>query len=246
MDPDAAATAGRPRIPTGDRTVAALFDELAPAYDRLTRVVSFGRDGRWRRAVVAATAVAPGDAVIDVATGTGRLATALAERVGPFGRVVAIDLSPAMVERGAASARDLVQLEFVVGDAMALPSDDGRFDAATIAFGLAGLPDMVAALAELRRVVRPGGRVVCLERAMPTPAWWGRTYRSAVRRLAPLAGRVSGRPEAYRLLSAVRDRVPDAAAIGAAMEAAGLGDVEHRSFWFGSVDLHVGTRPASG
>jgi demethylmenaquinone methyltransferase/2-methoxy-6-polyprenyl-1,4-benzoquinol methylase len=126
---------------------AAAFDEIAPAYDRLSSILSLWRDGRWRAAAVDSSAIRPGDAVIDVASGTGKLAAALADRVGPFGRVVAVDLSPAMVERGREATRDIVQLEFVVADALALPFEDRRFDAATVAFGLRAMSDREKALA---------------------------------------------------------------------------------------------------
>lgn len=223
--------------------VAALYDEIAPVYDRLSRIVSFGRDRRWRAAAVAATGLAAGDSVVDVFTGTARLAAVLADRVGPFGRVVAVDLSPRMVERGTATTRDLVQIEFVLADARALPLDDGRFDAATVSFGLRMLPDMVPALAEMRRVVRPGGRVVCLERIMPRPAWWGRMYRAAVRRLVPITGSMAGRRGAYQRLAASVDRVPEAAQVVDAMGEAGLTGVTQRRFWFGAVGLFVGLVP---
>jgi demethylmenaquinone methyltransferase/2-methoxy-6-polyprenyl-1,4-benzoquinol methylase len=243
-EPHAADGAGPDR--RRDEQVAAMFDEIAPVYDRLSRIVSFGRDRRWRAAAVGATGAVAGDAVVDVFAGTGRLAAMLADQVGPFGRVVAVDLSPRMVERGTATTRDLVQLEFVLADALALPFEDGRFDAATVSFGLRTLPDMVAGLAEMRRVVRPGGRVVCLERVMPRPLVWGRVYRAAVKRLVPLTGAMAGRRDAYTRLAGSLDHVPEVSAVMDAMRSAGLVEVTHRRFWLGAVALHVGTVPPSG
>jgi demethylmenaquinone methyltransferase/2-methoxy-6-polyprenyl-1,4-benzoquinol methylase len=222
---------------------AALFDEIAPAYDRLTSILSLWRDGRWRAAAVEGSGVRPGDSVVDVAAGTGKLAAALADRVGPFGRVVAVDLSPAMVERGRAATRDLVQLEFLVGDAAALELEDARFDAATIAFGLRVMADRSAVLAELRRVVRPGGRVVCLEPTTPRPRWWGRLYDAGVRRLGPVAGTASGRRDAYRRLASSVTSGTDAATLMELMRAAGLVEIRHRGLWLGAVSLCVGTVP---
>lgn len=223
--------------------VAALFDEIAPVYDRLGRIASFGRDRRWRAAAVDASGVGPGDAVVDVFAGTGRMAASLADRVGPFGRVVAVDLSPRMVERGTVRNRDIVQLEFILADARSLPFEDGRFDAATVSFGLRTLPDFVVGLAEMRRVVRPGGRVICLERVMPRPRIWGRTYRAAVRRLVPITGALSGRRAAYARLEGSLDRVPDASELTDAMRDVGLVDVTYRRFWLGAVALVVGLAP---
>ena len=224
--------------------VAAMFDELAPVHDRLATILSLGLDRRWRSAVVAEAWLATGDSAIDVAAGTGRLAAELADRVGPFGRVVAVDLSPAMVDRGSARARDIVQLEFMLADALALPFDDGRFGAATIAFGLGGLADPVAGLRELRRVVRPGGRVVCLEPTMPSPRWWGRLQHRTAQRVAPLAVSVAARRDAYRRLTALVRNVPDADSLADLMRATGLVDVEYRRLGLGAVALHAGTVPA--
>jgi demethylmenaquinone methyltransferase/2-methoxy-6-polyprenyl-1,4-benzoquinol methylase len=223
--------------------VAAVFDELAPVHDRLATILSLGLDRRWRRAVVAETRLTPGDSAIDVAAGTGLLATELADRVGPFGRVVAVDLSPAMVERGSARARDIVQLEHILGDALALPFDDGRFGAATIAFGLGTLADPVAGIRELCRVVRPGGRVVFLEPTMPRPRWWGRLQHRTARRLAPLAVSVTARRDAYRRLNELVRNVPDANTLADLLIAAGLVDVQYRRLGLGAVALHAGSVP---
>jgi len=138
-----------------------MFDEIAPVYDRLNTIMTLRLDGRWRAAAVAATGVGPGDSVVDVAAGTGKLAAALADRVGPFGRVAAVDLSPGMVALGRAATSDLVQLEFLLGNALDLPFDDGNFDAATIAFGLRNLADFGRAggwcASSSRCPVRAGG-----------------------------------------------------------------------------------------
>jgi demethylmenaquinone methyltransferase/2-methoxy-6-polyprenyl-1,4-benzoquinol methylase len=234
------APAGSAR-PTAD--VASIFDEIAPVYDRLGSILSLGLDRRWRARVVESAGVMPGDAAINVVAGTGKLAAVIAERVGPFGRVVAVELSPVMVERGSAATRDLVQLEYLLADAQALPFDNARFDAATIAFGLGTLPDLTAGLRELRRVVRPGGRVVCLEPTMPRPRWWGRFYHRTARRLAALAFSVAGRREANRRLAALVQNVPDAETLADVMRSVGLVEVGHRRLGLGAVALHVGTVP---
>ncbi len=224
-------------------SVTAMFDEIAPVYDRLNTVMTLGRDRLWRRAAADAADLLPGGAAIDVAAGTGKLAADLAERVGPFGHVLAVDLSAGMIARAARALPDLVQLEFRQGDALALPAADGEFDAATIAFGLRNLADFGAGLREMRRVVRPGGRVVCLELTQPRRSAWSRIFRAGFRRLAPLAGRVAGRSRRYGYLPASLDRFPDAEAVTATMRAAGLVDVSVRRLALGSVALHVGVVP---
>jgi demethylmenaquinone methyltransferase/2-methoxy-6-polyprenyl-1,4-benzoquinol methylase len=225
--------------------VTEMFDEIAPVYDRLNTLMTLGADGRWRRAAADAARLLPGGAAIDVAAGTGKLAAALADRVGPFGRVLAVDISARMIEHGNAALPDIVQLEFRQGDALDLPASDGEFDAATIAFGLRNLPDFEAGFNELRRVVRPGGRVVCLELTTPRPRPWGRLFLGTFRRLAPLAGRVAGRSRRYGYLPASLEGFPDAEALADTMRRVGLLDIRVRRLGLGSVALHVGVVPGS-
>jgi demethylmenaquinone methyltransferase/2-methoxy-6-polyprenyl-1,4-benzoquinol methylase len=227
--------------PVDEAEVRAMFDRIAPVYDRMNSAMTFGADGRWRRAAVRATNLRPAGRVVDVACGTGKLAAALADVVGPFGRVVGVDLAPHMVERAKATQPDLVQLEFVVGNALALPFEDRTFDAATIGFGMRNLADFGAGFRELARVVRPGGRVVCLELSVPRPRWWGRVYHGTFRRIAPLLGAALGEREAYRYLPASLDGFPDPLRLAATMRGAGLADVSFRRLGLGSVALHVGT-----
>jgi demethylmenaquinone methyltransferase/2-methoxy-6-polyprenyl-1,4-benzoquinol methylase len=223
--------------------VAALFDDIAPVYDRVNTVMTLGADRRWRRAAVEATGLSSGDSVIDVACGTGKLSTELAERVGPFGRVLGVDLSPGMVELARAAHGDLIQVEFRVANALDLPAADDEFDAATIAFGLRNLADFSAGFAELRRVVRPGGLVVCLELSMPRPAWWGRTYHALFRRAAPLIGGVFQRRSAYAYLPESLQGFPQPDQLAATMRRAGLVDVGFCRLALGAVAIHRGRVP---
>lgn len=141
--------------------IKAMFARIAPAYDLNNRLHSLGRDIAWRRALVAAADVQPGQAVLDVACGTGDVAGLLAAS-NVAGRIVGLDFCPEMIaiaQRKFAGAT----IEWVVGDATALPLADASFDVVTIAFGLRNIPDMPKALAEFRRVLRPGGRLAVLE-----------------------------------------------------------------------------------
>jgi demethylmenaquinone methyltransferase / 2-methoxy-6-polyprenyl-1,4-benzoquinol methylase len=239
-DDVSASRAGNP-VPEAD--VAAMFDDIAPVYDRMNTLMTLGFDGRWRRAAVNAAHLSAGDAVIDVACGTGKLAGELAERVGPFGRVLAVDLAPGMIAEARIQNPDLVQLEFAVADALALPSSDGVFDAATIAFGLRNLPNFEAAFRELGRVVRPGGWVVCLELSVPRPRIWGRVYHGAFRRSAPLLGSLFGRREAYSYLPRSLEGFPNPDELVRTMIRAGLVEVSYRRLALGAVALHRGRVP---
>jgi demethylmenaquinone methyltransferase/2-methoxy-6-polyprenyl-1,4-benzoquinol methylase len=121
--------------PVPESDVEAMFDGIAPVYDRMNTIMTAGGDGRWRRAAVRATLLEAAGSALDVACGTGKLTVALAERVGPFGRVVGVDLSARMIDHARAVCGDMVQLEFTMANALSLPFDDDTFDAATIAVG---------------------------------------------------------------------------------------------------------------
>ena len=228
-------------VPPDD--VARMFDEIAPVYDRLNTLMTFGLDGGWRRAAVEAARIEPGAAVADIACGTGKLTAELAARVGPFGRVIGVDLSGGMLEQARSEYRDLVQVEFRRGDALALPIDDDEVDAATIGFGLRNLADFEAGFRELGRIVRPGGTVVCLELTLPRPRWWGRLYHAAFRRTAPIAGSVFGRRGAYRYLPESLEGFPAADRLAETMRRAGLAQVGFRRLGLGMVALHHGRVP---
>ncbi|MEA2538358.1 MAG: demethylmenaquinone methyltransferase / 2-methoxy-6-polyprenyl,4-benzoquinol methylase [Chloroflexota bacterium] len=244
-EPDRSGPEPTPRTgnPVPEADVAAMFDEIAPVYDRVNTLMTAGRDERWRRAAVRATQLGSGGSAIDVACGTGKLTLALAERVGPFGRIVGVDLAPHMIEEARRVSDDLVQVEFIVGNALALPFERATFDAATIAFGLRNLADFEGGFRELARVVRPGGRVVCLELSTPRPRIWGWLYLATFRFLAPLAAAVFARRRAYRYLPASLEGFPDPAALAATMTRAGLRDVGYRRLALGAVALHSGVVP---
>jgi demethylmenaquinone methyltransferase/2-methoxy-6-polyprenyl-1,4-benzoquinol methylase len=235
---------------TGNRVpetqVAATFDEIAPVYDRMNTVMTLGADGRWRDAAVRASGVGEGASIIDVACGTGKLSCMLADCVGPFGRVLGVDLSPAMIELATRRNRDLVQLEFRIANALALPASDGEFDSATIAFGLRNLADYEAGFREMRRVVRPGGTVVCLELSLPRPRAWAVVYHGLFRRAAPLLGGLFRHRAAYRYLPASLDGFPEPRELAATMRRAGLVDVSWRRLALGTVALHRGRVPPAG
>ena len=219
-----------------------MFDDIAHRYDLMNAVISGFQEPRWRRRAIDLAGVGPAMAALDVATGTGKVAQGLADRVGPFGRVVGVDVSTAMIERARRANADRVELEFLVGDALDLPVEDGGFDAATIAFGMRNLTDYERGFAEMRRAVRPGGRVVCLEAARPR-SLLGRLGWQWFERVVPLLGRLAGHGPAYRYLVASVAAYPGPKRIAEVMRAAGLVDVGWISLTFGMVTIHLGRRP---
>lgn len=179
--------------------VRAMFDRIAPGYDRANTVLSFGRDRAWRRRAAAVAAPRRGGAALDVACGTGQLTIELRDQVGATGRVVGIDFSERMLALARAAHPDV---EWVHGDATSLPFVDDSFDSATTAFGLRNLASPEAGLTEMRRVVRPGGSLVVLEFLRPPDGLVGWGYELYLRHALPrLGGWLAGDRAAYLYLS---------------------------------------------
>ena len=217
-----------------------MFDRISPSYDRMNLLMSMGRDGRWRRLGVRASRAQPGDAALDVCCGTGDFAVELRRAVGPSGRVVGLDFSPQMLE---VARRKCSAVEWQQGDALALPFADGEFAAACVGFGVRNLSDHRRGFAEMARVVRPGGRVVCLEMSTP-PAPIRPFSQLWTDHGVPVLGRIVAHdPEAYRYLPASVHRFPSAPELAEIMREAGLVDVGYRRLMMGVVALHVGTVP---
>jgi len=213
--------------------VRTMFDRIAPVYDVMNRVMTMGLDLRWRR-LAARAVVREGDRVLDAACGTGDLAVA-ALRAGA-GRVTGLDFSERMLER---ARRKAPAVEWVRGDMLALPFADATFDAATVGFGVRNVADLPLALCELRRVLRPGGRVAVLEITRPRGPL--RLFYSLwFDRIVPLLGRLLPGGEAYSYLPASVKRFPGADELAGMMGDAGFADVRYRLLAGSIVALHTG------
>ena len=212
--------------------VRTMFDRIAPVYDVMNRAMTAGLDQRWR-AETARAVVSPGDRVLDSCCGTGDLAIACL-RAG--GRVTALDFSERMLER---ARKKSDEIEWVEGDALALPFADGSFDAGTVGFGVRNLEDLEKGLGELRRVLRPGGRLAILE--ITTPRGLLRPfYKLWLDGLVPLAGKLLPGGSAYTYLPASVRRFPEAKELAELMESTGFEQVRYRFFAGGIVALHTG------
>src|SRR5829696_4965674 len=199
--------------------VRAMFDGIARVYDLMNSLMTAGLHHRWRERAADLAALRPGGRALDVACGTGDLAIELARRVGPSGTVVGSDFSEAMLERARAKSSG-VRWEWA--NALELPYADGEFDAATVSFGARNFSDLDRGLAEMARVVRPGGRVVVLEITTPQRPPLSTFFRLWFDRVVPLIGRVAGDPDAYTYLPSSVRRFPPPEGVAAAMARAGL------------------------
>jgi demethylmenaquinone methyltransferase/2-methoxy-6-polyprenyl-1,4-benzoquinol methylase len=217
--------------------VAAMFDDVAERYDLTNDVLSLGQTRLWRRAVAQAVDARPGQRVLDLAAGTGSSSLPFA---AAGAQVVAADFSLGMLRVG---KRAHPGLDLLAGDALRLPFADAAFDAVTISFGLRNVSDVDAALVEMARVTRPGGRLVVCEFSHPTWAPFRTVYTEYLMRALPaVARRVSSNPEAYVYLAESIRAWPDQRGLARLIGDAGWAGVQYRNLSGGIVALHRATR----
>jgi len=218
--------------------VSGMFDGVARHYDRTNAIMSVGNAPLWRAATVRAVDPRPGERILDVAAGTGTSSAALA-RSGAT--VVALDFSPGMIEEGRRRQPDL---EFVEGDAEKLPFGDDEFDAVTISFGLRNVEHPKVALAEMYRVMKPGGRLVICEFSKPPRAVFRAGYSAYMRFVMPVvASAASSNREAYSYLRESIQQWPDQGTLSQWIRGVGFTRVAHRNLSAGVVALHRGHKP---
>jgi demethylmenaquinone methyltransferase/2-methoxy-6-polyprenyl-1,4-benzoquinol methylase len=223
--------------------VQTMFDAIAPRYDLLNSVLSLRLHHGWRRAATREAALSPGNAALDVCTGTGDFAFELARRVGSKGLVVGSDFSLPMLRLGEQKGRDKGNVRFTLADTQALPFPDHTFDAVTVGFGIRNVADIQKGIAEMSRVARPGGRVVLLEFNQPRQPLFAALYRWYSFTVLPLlGGMVSGRRSAYEYLPSSVAAFHSREAIKGMMEQAGLTDVRITDLTFGTVVVHRGIK----
>jgi demethylmenaquinone methyltransferase / 2-methoxy-6-polyprenyl-1,4-benzoquinol methylase len=228
--------------------VRQMFGRIARVYDFMNHLMTGGLDRRWRAFAAGKIALAPGQVGLDIGTGTGDLAIALARVSSPDARVVGVDFTPEMLEIGRAKLARLGlrdRVELLQGDGERLAFADNSFDACCSAFVVRNLADLPQGFREMLRVVRPGGQVVCLEMSHPYNPLFGTAFHLYFDQIVPLLGKFFGRAfDAYSYLPTSVSAFPDAPALKALMEAAGWTDVRYFYRVGGVVAVHVGTKPA--
>ncbi|CAB4878059.1 MAG: bifunctional demethylmenaquinone methyltransferase/2-methoxy-6-polyprenyl-1,4-benzoquinol methylase UbiE [Actinobacteria bacterium] len=242
---DQASGAGSGTLPEPE--VREMFDRISGVYDRMNQVMTAGLHHRWRARAADLAEVEEGGRVLDVATGTGDLAIELASRVGPDGHVVGSDFSEPMLDlaRDKVDARHLDGVRFEWANAMELPYPEGVFDAATVGFGARNFNDLQRGLAEMTRVVKPGGHVVVLEITTPTKPPLSTFHRLWFDRLVPALGKFAGDAAAYNYLPNSVKRFPEPEGLASVMSEAGLEGIRWVLTAGGIIAIHVGRKPAA-
>jgi demethylmenaquinone methyltransferase / 2-methoxy-6-polyprenyl-1,4-benzoquinol methylase len=225
--------------------VNSMFARIARRYDVANRMLSGGMDVWWRKRLVGAVKAITPNAVLDLATGSGDVAFALGRQLSPDTQIVGMDFCQPMLDEAEIKKREMGgfdNVSFQQGDGLALPVGDDHFDAVTISFGLRNMADRLQALREMRRVLRPRGRVFVLEFSQPY-RWFRPLYFFYLRHLLPrMAGAVTGDRAAYQYLNATIEQFPGREALAKELEAAGFSDVHARPMTLGIVALHVGRK----
>ena len=226
--------------------VRGMFDRIAGVYDLINSIMTVGLHHAWRERAADRAELEPGDSALDLCCGTGDLALALRDRVGPGGRVVGADFSERMLELASDKAieRDARDVTFEWADALELPYSDASFDAVTVGFGVRNLADLEAGFREMRRVLKPGGRCVILEITQPQKPPLSTFFALWFDRIVPLIGRVAGDPEAYSYLPESVRGFPPPEGLARIMDEAGLGGIRYTVLAGGIIAIHSGTRPA--
>ena len=223
--------------------VQQMFGKIAPRYDLMNRLMTGGRDVAWRRLVVNEAHLPPGGRLLDIATGTGDIALEALRRDGEL-RAIGADFTLEMMQRGRASHKPRAeQLRWLGADTLALPFPDGTFDAVTSGFMLRNVIDVPHSLSEQRRVVKPGGRMVCLEISRPPRNLLLPFYGFYFHHIVPLiGGLVSGNRSAYTYLPQSADEFLYPDELADLMRQAGWRDVHYRKLMMGTVAIHSGVK----
>ena len=236
---------GYERVTPEEKTtrVRGVFDSVAPSYDLMNDLMSGGLHRLWKRFALLQTGLRPGQRALDVASGTGDLGAGLARQVGRDGLAVLTDINREMLARGRDRLIDKglgIQVAFVISNAECLPFADGSFDCVTIGFGLRNVTDKPAALASMRRVLRPGGRLLVLEFSKPRPEVRAAYDAYSFNVLPRLGGIVAGDAASYRYLAESIRMHPDQETLAAMIRDAGFDDCRWHNLAAGVVALHVG------
>jgi len=231
-----------PWLAQGDekrKVVRDMFADIAPRYDLLNSLMSFGLHHRWRKFAAAQLRLKAGDTVLDLCSGTGDFVPILRNDVGQNGQVIAADFCRPMLDL---SRGKNPETPLAVADACNLPFGDARFDGVSVGWGIRNVPDMDLAHREIARILKPGGRFVSVDMARPRNKFLLVTSGFMTKRVLPLLGGLFGKSTAYTYLPESAERFADRDTIKRSMEAAGFHDVNYRDMFFGTICAHWGQK----
>lgn len=218
-----------------------VFEKIYGSYDKMNSVISFQQHIRWRKDTMKRMNVQKGAKALDVCCGTADWTIALAEAVGPEGEVIGLDFSKNMLKIGEEKVKDYNQVQLIHGNAMELPFPDNTFDYVTIGFGLRNVPDYMQVLREMTRVVKPGGKVVCLETSQPTLFGYKQLYYFYFRFIMPFFGKLFAKSyEEYSWLQESARDFPGMKELAEMFRKAGLKDVTYKPYTGGVAAVHIG------
>ncbi|MBS4215856.1 MULTISPECIES: demethylmenaquinone methyltransferase [Neobacillus] len=226
-----------------EQRVHQVFEKISDSYDKMNSVISFQQHIRWRKDTMKRMNVQPGSKALDVCCGTADWTIALAEAVGPSGKVIGLDFSQNMLKVGKEKVRELGlnQVELIHGNAMELPFPDNSFDYVTIGFGLRNVPDYLQVLKEMQRVVKPGGIGVCLETSQPTLIGYRQLFFFYFRFIMPLFGKMFAKSyQEYSWLQESARDFPGMRELARMFEQAGFRNVKYKPYSGGAAAVHIG------
>ncbi|MEC0666631.1 demethylmenaquinone methyltransferase [Priestia flexa] len=226
-----------------EERVHGVFEKIYKNYDQMNSVISFQRHKAWRKDTMKRMDVQPGTTSLDVCCGTADWTLAMAEAVGPTGKAIGLDFSQNMLKIGheKVSQSSFLNVELLHGNAMNLPFGDNSFDYVTIGFGLRNVPDYMAALKEMYRVVKPGGKVVCLETSQPTMIGYRQAYLLYFKYIMPAFGKLFAKSyDEYSWLQESARDFPGPKELAEMFKQAGFEDIEVKTYTGGVAAMHLG------
>lgn len=232
--------------PSKEERVHGVFEKIYKNYDKMNSVISFQRHVAWRKDTMKRMDVQKGATALDVCCGTGDWTISMAEAVGSTGKVVGLDFSENMLSIGKEKVKNLSlqNIELIHGNAMALPFEDNSFDYVTIGFGLRNVPDYFQVLKEMHRVVKPGGKVVCLETSQPTLIGFRQMYFLYFQYVMPMLGKIFAKSyNEYAWLHESAKDFPGMKELKAMYEKVGFQPVQVKAYTGGVAAMHLGIKP---
>jgi demethylmenaquinone methyltransferase / 2-methoxy-6-polyprenyl-1,4-benzoquinol methylase len=226
-----------------EQKVHQVFETIYKKYDKMNSIISFQRHIAWRKDTMKRMNVQKGNKALDVCCGTADWTIALGQAVGSEGKVYGLDFSKNMLSIGQEKVRNISQIELIHGNAMELPFDDNEFDFVTIGFGLRNVPDYMQVLKEMNRVLKPGGKVVCLETSQPTTIGFKQLYNFYFRHVMPLFGKLFAKSyEEYSWLQESTMSFPNKEKLAEMFIEAGFKDLQIKSYSGGVAAMHLGVK----